>query len=301
MPLCSLENRHLALTVSSSGGTILQLSARRSGGDFPLLRPAMLSDETPAAQSACFPLVPFGNRLKGNAFSFEGKTYCLSPNTADAHYLHGDGWLAEWDCIFQGAESMTLAFEHHSDSYCYRAEQRFLLAGDRLEVTMTVTNLADYALPFGLGWHPFFPLTASTRLQAVASGYWQEEAQCVAGKHHQNLPADLDFCTSQPLPRRWVNNGFSGWNGSADIVWPDAGQQLRLTTQPACPVYFLFMSDTRFDPGYQHDFFCIEPMTHAANDHHLPGGGSLTVLSPGAHLTQQMSLQCIALCGDEHA
>jgi len=31
-------------------------------------------------------------------------------------------------------------------------------------------------------------------------------------------------------------------------------------------------------------------MTHAANDHHLPQGGSLRVLSPGESLTQHMSL-----------
>lgn len=295
MPLWSLENRHLALTVSPSGGTILRLVAKRPGGDFPLLRPAALSEDTPAGQAGCFPLVPFGNRLKGNAFCFEGRRYSLPPNTGDAHYLHGDGWLAEWECLSHGGEALTLAFEHHSDSYCYRAEQHFALDGNRLDVMLRVTNLAAYALPFGLGWHPFFPLTESTLLQASASGHWAEDAQFVAGKHHPALPVGLDFCTPQSLPGHWVNNGFSGWDGKADIVWPHAGQRLQLTTDPACPVFFLFLSDSRFDPSYQHDFFCIEPMTHAANDHHLPGGGSLTVLSSGDHLTQQMSLHSAAI------
>lgn len=294
MPLYSLENRHLALTVSSSGGTILQFALRQPDGDFHLLRPASLSENTPAAQSGCFPLLPFGNRLKGNEFRFEGRTYVLPPNTDDAHYLHGDGWLADWQCIARREDALTLAFEHHSDSYCYRAEQHFSLQDDRLDVCLRITNQADYSLPFGLGWHPFFPLSESTRLQAKASGYWQEDAQWLAGNHHDGLPAGLDFSQPQRLPHRWVNNGFSGWNGNADILWPDTGHQLRLTTSPACPVFFLFISDSRFDAGYQHDFFCIEPMTHAANDHHLPGGGSLVVLSPGEHLTQHMSLHAFA-------
>lgn len=290
MPLYSLENHHLAMTVSPSGGTLLQLLAKRTDGHVHLLRPSVLSEETPAAESACFPLLPFGNRLKGNAFDFEGRHYTLPPNTGDAHYLHGDGWLGNWQCIFQREDALTLAFTHHSDSYCYRAEQHFSLQDSRLDMRLRITNQGADSLPFGLGWHPFFPLSETTLLQANASGYWQEDAQWLAGKHHHELPAGLDFCTPKPLPRRWVNNGFSGWDGKAEIVWPESGHQLRLTTSPECPVFFLYISDSRFDPGYQHDFFCFEPMTHAANDHHLPQGGSLRVLSPGESLTQHMSL-----------
>ena len=218
------------------------------------------------------------------------KTTCASNDSSDSvsEHSHNDG-----GCCSQShsdEDALTLAFTHHSDSYCYRAEQHFSLQDSRLDMRLRITNQGADPLPFGLGWHPFFPLSETTLLQANASGYWQEDAQWLAGKHHHELPDGLDFCTPKPLPRRWVNNGFSGWDGKAEIVWPESGHQLRLTTSPECPVFFLFISDSRFDPGYQHDFFCFEPMTHAANDHHLPQGGSLRVLSPGESLTQHMSL-----------
>lgn len=140
MALYSLENHRLALTVSPCGGTILQLLAKRADDNVPLLRPSVLSEDTPAAESACFPLLPFGNRLKGNAFDFEGRHYTLPPNTGDAHYLHGDGWLGNWQCVFQSEVALTLAFTHRSDSYCYRAEQHFSLHDNRLDISLCITN-----------------------------------------------------------------------------------------------------------------------------------------------------------------
>ncbi|STM37678.1 putative aldose 1-epimerase [Escherichia coli] len=32
------------------------------------------------------------------------------------------------------------------------------------------------------------------------------------------------------------------------------------------------VSDPAFDKGYAFDFFCLEPMSHAPDDHHRPEG-----------------------------
>ncbi len=291
MALFSLQNQQLALTVSSRGGTILQLLALTAGGDVPLLRPAELSDDTDALRSGCFPLVPFGNRVNGNRFSFQGRTYTLAANTDwDQHYLHGDGWLNQWLCLEQAPDALLLEYVHTQGGYRYRARQRFTLTGATLAVTLSVTNLGEDTLPFGLGWHPYFPLTEHTRLQAGAAGYWGEGEQWLAGEHRDGLPADSDFNAPRVLPRRWVNNGFSGWDGQARIEWPERRHGLTLGTEPACPVYFVFVSDPAFDPGYDFEFFCFEPMSHAANGHNLPDLGGLTALAPQETLTQTLSL-----------
>lgn len=291
MSLFRLENQYLMLTVSSLGGSVLALRAKNTGEGVDLLRPCAQDEQTPAAQSGCFPLVPFGNRVKGNAFTYGGEHYRLQPNTADAHYLHGDGWLASWECLEHCAERLVLAFEHQDENYHYRAQQTFELRGSELMLSLAVTNLAAAPMPFGLGWHPFFPLSNDTLLTASTCGYWLEDTQFLSGQFQPVTPPELDFSTASTLPRHWVNNGLSGWDGRATVCWPAKCQRLHLTTTPPCPVLFLFLSDPEFDPEYCFDFFCIEPMSHAANAHHLPDIGGLVPLSQGESLTQNMRLR----------
>ena len=284
MALYTLQNGALRLEVSERGGVIEGFWHNNT----PLLRPGKQSGV--AVESSCFPLVPFGNRVSGNSFEWEGKSYHLEPNVAwDNHYLHGDGWLNDWQCDEKSDETLTLVYQHRNGVYRYRARQHFQLTPSAMSVTLTVTNEGEETLPFGLGWHPYFPLTDATHLQAQASGYWLEREQWLAGEYQNSLPESLDFNPPSALPRQWVNNGFTGWNGEALIRQQDYA--LRMTTEPAAPCYFVFVSDPAFDKGYAFDFFCIEPMSHAPDDHHRSQGGNLTALKPGDSLSQTMVLE----------
>ncbi|HAW1379569.1 TPA: aldose 1-epimerase, partial [Escherichia coli] len=49
------------------------------------------------------------------------------------------------------------------------------------------------------------------------------------------------------------------------------------------------------DKGYAFDFFCLEPMSHAPDDHHRPEGGDLIALAPGESTTSEMSLRVALL------
>ncbi len=60
--------------------------------------------------------------------------------------------------------------------------------------------------------------------------------------------------------------------------------RLRLTADEQLRHYFIFVSDAGFDPDYQRDYFCFEPMSHLANGHNLPDLGDLTVLEPGEEM-----------------
>ncbi len=287
MTLYTLQNGPLRLTVSERGGVIEGFWHNNT----PLLRPG--KQRGVAVESSCFPLVPFGNRVSGNGFEWEGKSYHLEPNVEwDSHYLHGDGWLNDWQCDGRSDDALTLHYRHQHGVYRYVAQQHFQLRSSSLSVTLTVNNEGKEALPFGLGWHPYFPLTETTRLQAQASGYWLEREQWLAGEYQDSLPAALDFNQPNVLPRQWVNNGFAGWNGEALISQQD--YRLRLKTTPAAPCYFVFVSDPAFDEGYAFDFFCMEPMSHAPDDHHRPQGGNLTVLKPGESQSQTMELALLS-------
>ncbi|MCQ8780375.1 aldose 1-epimerase, partial [Escherichia coli] len=81
----------------------------------------------------------------------------------DAHYLHGDGWLGQWQCVTRSDDSLCLEYEHRGGVYHYRVSQTFHLTADALTVTLSVTNEGAETLPFGTGWHPYFPLSSQTR------------------------------------------------------------------------------------------------------------------------------------------
>ncbi len=291
MSVLSLQSGSLSLRVSTVGGLILGFSRETGGARIPLLRDA--PDDADALSSSCYPLVPFGNRVKDNRFEFEGRRYRFGPNTAwDPHYLHGEGWQSEWTVEERRDDRLTMSFAHRGGHtpYVYRATQSFLLTGDELQLTLSVENAGEAALPFGLGWHPYFPMTPQTTLLAPATRFWTEVEGWLPGEA-TDIPADLDFGEPAPLPHRWVNNGFEVWSGEAVIAWPERGTKLHLTADPLFRHAFVFVSDTVFDPQFQRDYFCFEPMSHLADGHNLPGLGDLRVLRPGEQLSGSIRLR----------
>ncbi len=233
MTIYTLSQGALKLEVSDQGGVIEGFWRDAA----PLLRPGKKSGV--ATDASCFPLVPFANRVSGNRFIWLGREYQLQPNVEwDAHYLHGDAWLGQWQCVSRSDDSLCLVYEHCSGVYHYRASQAFHLTTDELKVTLSVTNLSAETLPFGTGWHPYFPLAPQTRIQAQASGYWLERELWLAGEFCEQLPRELDFNHLAPLPRQWVNNGFAGWNGQAHIEQPQEGVRHHHGNDAACTVLF---------------------------------------------------------------
>jgi aldose 1-epimerase len=135
-------------------------------------------------------------------------------------------------------------------------------------------------MPFGLGWHPYFPMTSKTTLLAPARKFWTEVEGWLPGER-TTIPEDLDFSSPRMLPHRWVNNGFEDWSGEALVTWPERATTLHLTADAIFKHAFVFVSDTAFDPSFKRDYFCFEPMSHLANGHNMPDLGDLKVLAPG--------------------
>lgn len=289
-----VANEALALTVTTTGGAVWRFVSRSGGVETPLFRAPSQGPERAALKSGCFPLVPFGNRVRDNRFIFEGREHSLAPNMDwDRHYLHGDGWTEEWRLASHAETEIVLSFGHlgHGTPYAYDAEQRFSLAGPTLTTTLSVTNRGDIALPFGLGWHPYFPLRQGTTLKAAARSYWAEDSSWLPTVEHPVI-GDIDFAEPRGLPRRWVNTVFEDWDGTASIEWPASGLSLAIDADPLFSRYLVFVSDPVFDAGYDYDFFCFEPMSHSANGHNMPSGGGLVRLAPGESLKGSVRYTC---------
>lgn len=254
-------------------------------GEKPVLRPwPGNGDEGPFALASNV-LVPFSNRIDGG-FTFEGTYHPMAKNMeTDPFAIHGDGFQKEWTVISAGDSEATL---HLSDGafgpFRYEARQTFSLTGGTLTSTLSMTNRAAIALPFGGGFHPWFPRTAQTRLQANAPDYWPEgEGSLPASDAPQTPPDDFDFSTSQPLPDRWINCAFSNWGGTARVE------------QGKDAVSFTLQSDSLttaiiYSPEPECGFFCFEPVSHPVNAHNLPGMPGLKILQPGESLSMMMTL-----------
>ena len=264
------------------GGALAGLSV----GGKPVLRPWSGRVEDGPFALACNLLVPFSNRLSGGGFAFEGMRHSVAANLAgEACPLHGDGLQRPWVVAAQTTDRAALRLDCGDiGPFRYAATASYHLTAGALDTTLAVTNRGPVALPFGLGLHPWFPRDADTRLQFGATGHWPE------GPDHLPTtrgPVAFDSgCPWQqpaPLPQAWINCGFSGWDGTAQIDQGAAAVSVRITSAGLGTALL-------YSPSARADFFCFEPVTHPVDAHNLPGLPGLVRLAPGNTLGAQMTL-----------
>jgi aldose 1-epimerase len=227
-----------------------------------------------------FPMLPYANRIDGNAFTFDGVTYRFEPNNgAERFNVHGTGWQSEWQVEEASKTTARLTLERRvaGEPFLYRATQHFELSPEGLTLTTSLENLGPVRMPFGFGHHPWFERDADTELRFKASHFWLETPEGVAGSRI-TLPPELDFSEGAPLPSHWRNNNYSGWDGVVELRFPTRGVTLTIEADPIFENLMLYA-----DP--KQTFFCLEPQTNvpcAVNKH--PAGEEslgLVVLKPG--------------------
>lgn len=271
----------LAEILPQAGGGLGRLDWLRAAAAGPLLRPLApdVDGIPPPGQLACFPLVPWSNRMSATGFVFDGVRHVPAPNRAgEPCPIHGDGWQQQWRVQASDAASVTLGLDRAGAApFSYMAQLRYALDGPALTVELSVRNAGPAALPFGLGLHPWMPDPQGARLQAPAGGVWRAGPDKLP-LLHQQIPAHWGFDAPRPLPLDGVDNAFDGWGGRARIAWPARGLALELEADMD---YFILY----VPPG--RDFFCFEPVDHPINAHNLPGHPGLTVLAPGATLRRR--------------
>jgi aldose 1-epimerase len=271
--LIELEDALTLLTLAPAvGGSIVNWRVLASGQ--PLLRH---SDEQAVntglpGKLGCYPLAPWSNRIAEGGFDNPGGWLALTPNSPlDPLPIHGSAWQQAWQVVSQSKNEVVL--EVLCDTpFAYRAEQRFGLNNGELSITLRVTHLAEQPAWHGLGLHPYLPRTAGTRLQATASQVWMSDASKLP-TGLAPVPAAWNFGALKALPETLVDNGFCQWDGHCRIEQPQLDYALECQASGAD--YFLLYCP----PGLE--FFCIEPVSHPENAHHLPGRPGLKLLEQG--------------------
>lgn len=246
----------------------------------PVLRSTESSLLPGPRQSACFPLLPYSNRIGHRRFSWQGRSYTTLPNFDDSpHSLHGVGWLRTWQVVAQDATHLTLRYQHTPDGhwpFAFEAEQGITLTPYALQLDLQVRNINTQEQPAGLGWHPYFPKRANSHVKIDVASRWERDALLFPthSTTHTGIDAevsalDLDHC-------------FGGWRGAALIR--DAQFSLRLSSTLSYLVVFT-------PPSQPH--FCVEPVGHVNNaiQHTDPALQGLVALAPNETLAASLTLE----------
>lgn len=233
-------------------------------------------------------LAPFANRIAGGGFAWDGHFHPLMPNLAGERYpIHGNAFQSEWAITDASSTRATLSLASEGPGdFRYEAELTYQLDNGALTASIVLTNTGDLALPFGVGFHPWFVRTPKTRLRFQADGYWTE-TQDHLPSGFVPLTGTEGFAqgTIAPLPNDWINRAFTGWTGVAELIWPERRSGVRLE---ATGLGVLML----YSPSHEADFICLEPVSHSVDAHNRTGRGVAvpTVLAPGETLGAEMAI-----------
>lgn len=260
-----------ALIAPNVGGAIAAFyDLSNNANPLHWLRPATdaaLAAANPLAM-ASFPLLPYCNRLRDARFAFNGEDVDLSADgNAFDHALHGNAWRLPWSVGLQEENVVELHFLHepsteaaHHWPYKYEATQRIELDDKGLWVTLELRNLADKPMPYGMGHHPYYPRTPSTRVHAQVRAMWHSTPDLLPthlGAHPAvDALAAPDGMSADAFD---LDINFAGWSHSATIDWPEEGRSVTLSADP------LFGHMVLYAPGSQRDQLCVEPVSNTVD------------------------------------
>lgn len=278
--MLTLRAGRLSLELSPAlGGSVSSFRLAAPSGPFDLMRPMTVpAGAAPhALHSGMFPMLPFANCIRDNAFTFDDRPFAVGPNMVGVRLnYHGSGWQLPWQVATAGPDRAELVLDDVvvDAAYRYAAAQRFRLTADALHVETEVTNRADIPMPFSFGQHPWFLQHGGAEVSFAATGLWFEDS---AGHAERLVPitTDRDYSHGRRPPPSYQNNCYAGWSGTAAIAWKQ--RDIGLTIE-AGPEFGHLMFHV---PAHSPRVFCLEPQSNApcAFD-----GLEQGLVAPGVHI-----------------
>ena len=290
--MTTLSCGKLRLTLSPSiGGSISAFEWIADGCDTSILRECNSPLEN-VLDAACFPLVPYVNRIRGGRFTFRGREVRLEPNMpGDPSPLHGQGWLNPWRVDELSDRRAVLSFDHSAGEWPwdYQARQELTLDDNGLSATLTCRNLSAEPMPCGLGFHPYFPCGPETRLDTDVEAAWTVDDQVLPVA---KVPAAGRFdLRDRAVCGQNLDNGFGGWGGAATMSDPGWPYAVRMSS-PTARFFQLYSPKSG-------GIFVAEPVTHANAALNEPEDRwpelGLQVLGPAEEMRLAMRLDVLAV------
>ncbi len=249
--------------VWTRGAHVVRLVHKAGRSETPLLfsPPSRAPGDSPRWFGS-WPMLPLCNRAFGAKLDTGVEVFDLPPNDPAGFNIHGFGWQNDWEVTFHSENRLVL--QHVASSigpYSYRAQMAFTLDQGGVTFDLILIHLGEKPMPYGMGFHPWFPANAETRLHFNAS----RELYVDAGFHPKSsgpIHADHNFTSARQV--RLQKGGkdtetaanYLDWDGFAQIDWPDIGKSLELRASPNLR-YPLVWSPIGAE------FVCFEPQSHA--------------------------------------
>ncbi len=244
-------------------------------------------------ESACFPLVPFCNRIADSTFAFGGREVTLAPNhpgNPDDLVLHGYGWISQWEEQAAEPSRAVITYDHPAGEWPwpFRAVQTFFLSEAGASFALALTNLSNEPMPAGLGFHPYFPSDGETYYRGLHRGEWQADERILPRKLDMRGRA-IDWWEGCPVHERQLDTVYEDREGPLTIAWPRRGLGVEIGHS----------TELRFTHVYvppSGDYFCVEPVSQigdALNAQTEERG--FRALAPGETWTVTMTLRAYPL------
>jgi aldose 1-epimerase len=224
------------------------------------------------ALSGCYPLVPYSNRLGYRRFRWLGRTTPPQPNFDDSpHSVHGVAWQRPWRWQSQREHTTpSCAAARGPDATGpspSTARQRFVLTPDGAGTCTWPSPTPRAPQPVGLGWHPYFPKRARSRLHIELTDRWDSDASGLPTRKVPQPGIDAD------VAHLAFDHCFEGWRARR----ASATRSCRCKLTSSLPYLVVFTPETK-------DYYCVEPVSHVSNAIHMadPAAHGLRTLAPGA-------------------
>jgi aldose 1-epimerase len=218
----------------------------------PVLRSSAPGTLANVRLSACYPLLPYSNRIANAQLLWNGTSHpLLINNPPEAHAIHGLGWQKSWQVVEAHSSSATLTLKHLPDAawpFAFDASQTFLVTDNTLEVSLRITSRSPTTAPVGLGWHPYFTKRADSRVAFAATGMWGMGVDKLPTQRIDSMGLNRDCAQLS------IDNCFDGWAG--DAVVHDSQLTTRLESDLRRLVVYTEPSK---------EFIAIEPVSHVNN------------------------------------
>ncbi|MEX0295874.1 aldose 1-epimerase [Pseudomonas putida] len=241
------------------GGRIAHL--RADGLDVLLPISAEAFDPLDWPRAGAYPLIPYSNRIRNAHLHFAGRDYPLSAHpAAKPHTLHGVTHTVPWQVVDQSDQQLTIACKYQGEHWpwAFRAEQHYLLDGQRLSIELVLINLGDSPMPAGLGLHPYFLRQPGLKVRYQVGREWQIDDQYLAtGVCGEVIQAQLiDADEGQAMAHYQ-----SAWDGQLLLDYPSGILSLK-ASEPLSHFVAFAPADS--------PYLCLEPVSHLADAFNQP-------------------------------
>jgi aldose 1-epimerase len=231
---------------------------------------------------AGFPLMPYSGPLFGPGFAFRGSNYALDRTVREEPTAtHGDAWISHFNIVHKTSDSLALELAHEPEigtfPFRWRGYVGYSLTQAGLTIALRVTSRDHRPMPAGIGFHPYFPKHAGTRLRFDAVGVWPPDGPESVALGCGPMIEGLSFCNGPDVSEMVVDRLYEGWDGRAELTAAD-GHKTIITADGA-------LDKMQIYSAWHYPYVCVEPVSNTNDGFNRMAAGvpshGVRVLEPG--------------------